>query len=560
MRSFKGKLPTIARPLAVLALAVSFAVQSIAQMATPLPAPAPALSAVEREVAGNITAASIKASTAALSSAEMQGRGTMQPGGEKAAAWIADQFKKLGLKPLGDNGTYLQKIDFKETVATAETVLKVGGETLAHGSDFGLLPMNNGDKDVSGDMVFVSYAVPSQQGGADYLKDFDLRGKIAIMLEGPPKGVSQKTWDDGEFSQMAIINLVMRGAAAVVFVGHGREKNPPDEIIGYFSRRQISLPSEPGYPPMVPPIAFISSKSAGKLFAKSGVTLADALAKSDAPGFQPMDLKQRAQIIAKYKSTTGTSPNVVGYFEGSDAKLKEEAIVFSAHYDAYGVENGKVYFGAADNALGTAEMLAVAEAYSKMPTKPKRSMVFLAVTGEEYGLYGSKYWAKNPTWDIKKVAANLNLDGIGSEVYGPVKTMVGFGAEHSSLGVQLAELTKVMGIELIPDPTPEEKVFYRSDHYSFVERGVPALMLLGAPAGEKEVWLKRIKDWEKTDYHNTGDIIRPNWSWEGAETVAEVMGVLGLRIAENPAMPVWLPSSRFANLVRGHTGEMPAEK
>lgn len=556
MRLSTGSLPYKARPLAALALVFSFALQSLAQMA----APAPALSAAERSIVDNITIASIKASTAALSSAEMQGRGTMQPGGEKAAAWIADQYKKFGLKPLGDNGTYLQKINFKETIATPETVFKVGEDTLKHGSDFGLLPMNSGDKNVSGDLLFAAYAFPMQGPDSDYLKNVDLRGKVVVILEGPPKGVPQKVWEDNEASQIVIMNLVMRGAAAIVFVGHGREKNPPDETINYFSRRQVALAGEAGYPPMVPPIAFIGAKAAGKLFAKSGITLADALAKADAPGFLPIDLKQKAQIVAKYKTTTGTSPNVVGFIEGSDPKLKEEAVVFTAHYDAYGTENGKVYFGAADNALGTAEMLSIAEAYSKMPTKPKRSMVFLAVTGEEYGLYGSKHWAQNPTWDIKKVAANLNLDGIGSEVYGPVKTMVGYGAEHSSLGAMLGDLTKTMGISLIPDPTPDEKVFYRSDHYSFVERGVPALMLLGAPAGEKEVWLKRIRDWEKTDYHNTGDVIQPNWSWEGAETVAEVMGILGLRVSENPAMPAWLPSSRFANLVRGHTGEIPAEK
>src|SRR5690606_11625398 len=218
----------------------------------------------------------------------------------------------------------------------------------------------------------------------------------------------------------------------------------------------------------------------------------------------------------------------------------------------YGREGDKVYPGAADNALGTSEMLAVAEAYSRLGQKPKRSMVFLAVTGEEYGLYGSKYWAKKPTWDIRKVAANLNLDGIGSEVYGPVKTMVGYGAEHSTIGGLLDELAKQYDITVIPDPKPEDKVFLRSDHYSFVERGVPALMLLGAPAGEKEVWLKRIEDWEKTDYHQPGDTIQPNWAWEGAETVAEVIGILGWRISEADAMPSWLPSSRFSKFDRGN--------
>jgi Zn-dependent M28 family amino/carboxypeptidase len=187
-------------------------------------------------------------------------------------------------------------------------------------------------------------------------------------------------------------------------------------------------------------------------------------------------------------------------------------------------------------------------------------MVFLAVTGEEYGLYGSKYWAKQPTWDIKKVAANLNLDGIGSEVYGPVKTMVGYGAEHSSLGAELETVAKLFDVNVIPDPMPDEKVFYRSDHYSFVQRGVPALMLLGAPAGDKEVWMKRIKDWEKTDYHQPGDVIQPSWVWEGPETVAEVMAILGWRISETETMPTWLSTSRFAKLERGNSKDIPEEK
>jgi Zn-dependent M28 family amino/carboxypeptidase len=204
-------------------------------------------------------------------------------------------------------------------------------------------------------------------------------------------------------------------------------------------------------------------------------------------------------------------------------------------------------------------MIAVAEAFSKMPQKPKRSLVFLAVTAEEYGLYGSKYWAKNPTWNIKRVAADLNLDGIGSEVYGPVKTIVGYGAEHSSLGPILADLTRSMDIDLIADPMPDEKVFYRSDHYSFVERGVPSLMLLGAPAGEKEAWIKRIEAWEKTDYHRPGDVIQPNWVWEGPKTVAEVMAILGFRIADTETMPSWLATSRFAKLERGNSKPVPED-
>ena len=558
MKFYSNKYSRWQKSLSAMMLTFFLFGQVFAQTVAPA---ASSLSATEREIAEKITVSTIKEITAALSAEEMQGRGTMQPGGDKAANWIADRFKKLGLKPLGDNkDSYLQKIEFKETISTPDTSFKIGEENLTFGADYGFLPMNNGNKDVSGDLVFVGYGIQADSIKRDDLAGVDVRGKIVVMLEGPPANIPKDAWKKQNASMIFMQNLMMKGAAALVFIGHGREDHPPDELINYFSRRQITLPDEQGYPPFLPPFVYISSKGAEKLFAKSGVALKDALAQAETNTFKAIKLNQKARLVAKYKTTKGFSSNVVGYIEGSDPKLKEEAVLFSAHYDAYGMENGKFYPGAADNALGTAEMLAVAEAYSKMNPKPKRSMVFLAVTAEEYGLYGSKYWAKKPTWDIKKIAANLNLDGVGTEVYAPVKTIVGYGAEHSSLGAMLSDVAKIMDINVIPDPMPDEKVFYRSDHYSFVERGVPALMILGAPAGEKEVWMKRIKDWEKTDYHNSGDVIKSDWAWEGAETVAEVMGVLGLRISEMPNMPGWLPNSRFAKLERGNTKEIPEEK
>ena len=537
-------------------LILTFCAQSFGQAAVA----ANGFTATEKSIADGITIASIKDATTALSADDMQGRGTMQPGGDKAANWIADRFKKLGLKPLGDKGSYLQQIEFKETIATPETTFKVGEETLTHGSDYAFVPQNNGNKDVSGEMVFIAYGIQAKSINRDDLAGLDVQGKVVVMLEGPPASIPKEAWKAQKASMIFTQAVIMKGAAAIVFVGHGREEHTPDELIGYLGRRQITMPNEEGYPAFVPPFIYVGSKSAEKFFSKSGTTLKDALTTAEQISFKPIKLNQKAKIVAKYKTVKGTSSNVVGYLEGSDPKLKEEAVLFSAHYDAYGLENGKIYHGAADNALGTAEMLAVAESYAKLAEKPKRSLIFLAVTGEEYGLYGSKYWSKNPTWNIKKVTADLNLDGIGSEVYGPVKTIVGYGAEHSTLGPIMNDVAALMQINTIPDPFPDEKVFYRSDHYSFVERGVPSLMLMGAPGGDKEIWIKRIKDWEKGDYHQPGDTIQPGWAWEGAETVAEVMGIMGWRVSQADTMPSWLPTSRFAKLERGNSKEVPEEK
>lgn len=537
----------------------TFSVLSIAAQAT-APATTKQLSADETNLASKITVESIKEITAALSADEMQGRGTMQAGGDKAANYIADRFSKLGLKPLGDKGTYLQKIDFREKIFAPETSFKIGEESLKLGSEFSIAPFSAGDKSISGDLVFVGYAIEVETLKVHNLEGVNLQGKIAVMLEGPPTWVSKKDWEKTKAAQLFVRNLIVaKGVAGIVIIGHGREEQSPDLMIDYFSRRQIELASEESSPfPL--PFAFVGSKAADKLFSKSSVSLKDALAQAETKEFKAIKLNQPAKIKCKLSTTKGTGSNVAAYMEGSDPKLKEEAIVFSAHYDAYGFENGKIYHGAADNALGVAEMIAVAESVVKSGLKPKRSMIFLAVTAEEYGLYGSKYWAKNPTWKIKQVAANLNLDGIGTEVYGPVKTFVGFGAEHSTIGATLEDVSAAFGIKVTPDPMPDEKIFYRSDHYSFVEKGIPSLMLLGAPEGDPQVWIKRSKEWEKTDYHQPNDTIQPNWAWEGAKTVADVMGIMGWRISESNTMPAWLSTSRFAKLERGNTKEIPEEK
>jgi len=541
------------------ALLISFLLfnQSFAQTTAVAPAK---LSTAENQLAEKISVDTIKSLTAALSADDMQGRGTMQPGGDKAANYIADRFQKLGLKPLGDKKTFLQKIDFKESVFTSDTMFKVGDEAYKFGTDYAFIPFSNEDQSASGEMVFIAYGIQAKSISRNDLQDIDVRGKVVVMLDGPPANITKEAWDKSNAKFAILAGLVRSGIAGVVVINHGREENSNEVMINYLGRRQISMSGEDDRAFSVPPLVAAGSKAAEKLFAKSGVTLKDALKQAEENSFKPIKLNQSAKIVKKSKTTKGTSSNVVGYLEGSDANLKAEAVLFSAHYDAYGMENGKIYPGAADNALGVAEILSIAEAYSKMETKPKRSMIFLAVTGEEYGLYGSKYWAKNPTWNIKKVAANLNLDGIGTEVYAPVKTFVGFGAEHSTLGAMLGDISGAFGIKVIADPMPDEKIFYRSDHYSFVERGVPALMLLGAPEGDPKKWIDRSKEWEKTDYHNPGDVIKPDWDWGGARTVAVVMGIIGLRISEMEKMPEWLTTSRFAKLERGNSKEIPEEK
>jgi peptidase M28-like protein len=523
------------------------------------PATTRAITPAEQKLVDSITVASLKETVNALAADDMQGRGTAQPGGDKAAAYLADRFAKLGLKPLGDRNTYLQSIKFKETQFLPQTAFTVGDQTLKFGTDYFVSPPLSGDKSVSAKMYFVGYGLSVPFLKRNDLGDIDLRGKIAVLHNGPPPEIGKDQWKKAQGTLNVWRALIQRGVAAIVTIGGDMETITFAELADYLTRRQVELDGEQEMPDFLPPFISISESAAEKLFAAAGVTQADAFTKAKSSEFRPIDLMQNGTVTVKLKKAKGASNNVVGLLEGSDPKLKAEAIVFSAHYDAYGLSaDNRIYHGAADNALGVAEMLAIAESFSKTDTKPRRSMIFLAVTGEEYGGYGSDYWVKNPTWKIKQVAADFNLDGMGTEVYGPVKVLVGYGAEHSSLGSLLNEVAAASGLKVIPDPMPEEKSFYRSDHYFFVKKGVPGIMILGAPEGSVESWTDRLKKWEKTDYHQPTDIVRPDWDWTGPRTVASVMLLMGLRAANDEAMPAWVPSSVF-NRERGTDKPAPPE-
>jgi Zn-dependent M28 family amino/carboxypeptidase len=507
------------------------------------------LSDAEQKLVKDISVAAITKDVTTLSSDAMEGRGTMQPGGDKAAAWIAGQMKAYGLKPLGDNGTYLQAVPFIETTIAESTSLRVDGNPLALGKDWSPVASNLKENQYSGGLVFAGHAIVSDAWKRNDIKDADLKDKIVVVIQGRLTNIAQEEWDKANAAALAVASVFKSGAKGLIYVANGLERRPPEMAIDFNSRRQIQTKIAEGQAP--PPVLFVSTAAAEKLFAKSGISFKEALAQAEREDFKPIDLKTTAEVKTKPRIIKGTASNVVGYIEGSDPVLKSEAVFFTAHYDAYGVLNGKIYNGAADNALGTAEMLAAAKAFSKMKVKPKRSLVFLSVTGEEYGLLGSKHWLANPTWDLQKIAGLMNLDGIGTEIFGAVKNMVGFGAQYSTLGPMLEEVAKAYGISLMPDPLPEEGIFRRSDHYPFVEKGIPALMLMGAPEGSKEALVKRIREWMMVNYHQPSDDIYATWYWEGAKTVADIMAIMGLRVAEQQQMPAWVSDSPYANLKRG---------
>ncbi|HKN83807.1 MAG TPA: M28 family peptidase, partial [Pyrinomonadaceae bacterium] len=336
------------------------------------------LSATEQQLVDSINVASIKEIVNTLSADDMQGRGTSQPGGDKAAAYLADRFAKLGLKPLGENNSYLQPIKFRE-IQFLQTSFTVGNQNLKPGPDFFLSPPYTGDENITGKLVFVAYGLSLPVLKRDDFAGLDIKGKIVILRNGPPPEITKDQWKAAHAQANVIRGLIVRGAAAVVFVGQDTETLSFAEIGDYLTRRQIEPESDPELPDFLPPFLSVSDAAAEKLFSASGMTAAEALAKAKRNDFTPMDLNKSATITVRLKKSKGIGNNVVGLLEGSDPKLKSEALVYSAHYDAYGLSaDNRIYHGAADNALGAAEMLAIAEAMSRGTAKPRRSIIFLA--------------------------------------------------------------------------------------------------------------------------------------------------------------------------------------
>ena len=547
-------------PVAILSLAL-LSPSVLALQSAAAQKPAPALTSAERRISTLVKAETIRTVTTALAAKEMQGRGTAQPGGDKAARFIAGGMARLGLKPLGDGGTYLQAIKFRTEQLLPETTLKAGEATLKFRDDFVIAPPYPSEqKDVTAGIVFIGYGLTSTELKRDDLAEIDVKNKIVIVLGGKPKNADPAIWAKLSNPQARFGALIGRGVAGIIITDFQTENQTYSTISKYLSRRQVALADAPVMPFKIPPIMLAGDKGAEKLFAGLGMNIVREKERAENGEMVSRDLNKQATLAVRLKQEAATSSNIVGVLEGADAALKEQAIVYSAHYDAYGIDtDGTIYPGAADNALGVGAVMAIAEAFTKSPLRPRRSIIFLIVTGEEYGLLGAEHWVNHPTWPIEKVAANINYDGIGTEVWGPVKRVIGYGTEHSELGAMLESIVVGMGNTVLPDPFPEEKVFFRSDHYAFVKKGVPALMLLGGPGGDIVQFGERAKKWLDTDYHGPEDVVKADWDWNGMRTMAVTGMLLGMRVAGQDAMPAWLSSSPY-NKPRGASKQPPTTK
>ncbi len=334
------------RRLPALLLVAALVAPSVFGQATAVATrPAAALTPAEQKAAALVRVETIRDVTTALSDKAMEGRGTAQPGGDRAAKYIADRFTKLGLKPLGDAGSYLQAVNFKSSQVMPESFVKAGDASLAFGTEFVPAPPYTSElSEATGGLVFVTYGVVSPELKRDDLAGLDVKGKVVIVLAGMPKGVDEAAWKKAGSAQSVIMGLMGKGAAAVVAANFGTKQQPFSVLGTYLSRRRVALADAPEPPFKLPPIILASDAGMEKLFAGTGATYAETLAKAESGEAVSKDLNKQASISIRVKKEAGAGSNVVGLLEGSDPKLKDQAVVYTAHYDAYGVDSqGRIY-------------------------------------------------------------------------------------------------------------------------------------------------------------------------------------------------------------------------
>jgi hypothetical protein len=510
-----------------------------------------------------ISPTSLQAEMRYLSDDLLEGRGTATRGHLVAAHYMASQFESLGLQPAGDNNTFFQRVPLRKSnldiSATTLSLTNAGkSQSLVFGKDFVAEPDPMREiADVDAPVVFVGYGVVAPGQNYDDYKGIDAKGKIVAMLYGAPNFDSSIKAHYSSFTVKAKTAVDHGAVGVIVLVDPVLEQEYPFAKIV----RDVPQPhflwldkqGNPGnYFPQLKCGAILSIEAVQSLFA-SAPHHADelfALAKDGKTISFALPFTAKMRTVTKSENTE--SPNVVARLEGSDPTLKSENVVYSAHLDHLGigaaVDGDTIYNGTLDNASGSAALLELARAFASLNPRPKRSILFVNVTGEEAGLLGSEYFAKFPSVPKDSLVANINIDEI--LMLWPIKDVIAFGAEHSSLEKDVTAAAQKYGLTLSPDPFPQEVVFIRSDQYSFVKEGVPSVMLSpGFHSDATHDPMKLFGEWEEKRYHQPqDDINQPNLDYNAATTLIDVAFLTGYSVAQAQSRPTWNRPDFFGDL------------
>ena len=496
-----------------------------------------------------------------LADDSMQGRQTGSPEHLKAAAYVASQFRKAGLLP-GNGSEYLQPVEFVtrevDEANSSLALVRDGVETPIVLGDEAMLNMRvDHAPALEAPLAFAGYGLVIPEIGHDDLSGLDLQGKVAVVITGLPPGAEGPV--GSHYAQMRWQGLRAAGAVGTLQILNpaGQDipwaRQMPTRFLPQMALADPSMDEGAGQKLNAP----VNPAHAEKLFAGSGRTFAEivelAKARKPLPAFAlPSRLKARVSV----KRTSSTSQNVVGILPGTDRALKDEYVVVTAHLDHLGtgapVGGDGIYNGAMDNASGIATLIETAAAMQGRGFK--RSVAFVAVTAEEKGLLGSKYFANNPTIPARGIVANLNTD-MFLPLF-PLKSLVVQGIEESDLAADLRAVAGPAGVEVMIDPEPERNAFTRSDQYSFIRRGVPALSLkvgFAKDSPEHDI----VRRWRTERYHSVRDDLSQPVDKQAAVDFNRIYAKVVAAVANRPTRPQWNGDSffrRFANPEPATTG------
>ncbi|WP_342647626.1 M28 family peptidase [Mucilaginibacter sp. CSA2-8R] len=517
---------------------------------------------VNKEVAQAMEQASpaqLKADITYLADDKLKGRQPGTEGYQMAADYVISRMKAYGVQPAGEAGGWLQQVKLRKAFIgpNPEVILTKGtsGSILAYGKEVTVIP-NPAEStgSVNAPVAFVGCGITNTEQNYDDYKGIDVKGKAVLIVRGAPKSFPSSVASHSMDMVTLQKNAAAHGAIAVLFASSDSTRR----MINNMNRPSYSVLDNQGkvsvsgsfYSTQIKMVATLSY-AVSKQFLQGGGKEIDATVAALKNGtVQSADLGYT--LKGRYTSTWQdiNSFNVVGKVTGSDAKLKNEYVVHSAHLDHLGigrpVEGDSLYNGAHDNASGVASMLQIANIYSHVKVKPKRSVLFVAVTGEELGELGSGYFAVNPTVPVKNIVADVNTDM--PTIIAPLLSVTALGAEHSSLAKVVDEAAAYLDLTVEPDPEPKENRFVRSDQYSFVKQGIPALHIKygsRTPDGKNNL-NETVAVWRAKYYHKPQDDINGMFDFDAGAKYARLNFLIGYLVANNPVRPEWNKGDIFA--------------
>ena len=513
----------------------------------------------------SITADDMKNYISVLASDDFQGRAPATEGEKKTIAYLQKQFGSLGLKP-ANNGSYLQEVSLVKLTADPQMKLNItGGKTnlsLKYSEDFmGNTPQIKDLIDIKGsDIVFVGYGINSPENNWNDYAGIKVKGKTVLMLVNDP---GYATADTTLFQGKAMTyygrwtykydEAARQGATAAIIIHEtGAAAYPWGVVQNSWSGPQFSLADDELSKSDLQLESWVTTESARKIFESAGLDYDKLTASASVRGFRPVDLKLKMSV--KFKNTVEhtKSNNVTALWPGTDRS--GEYIIYTAHWDHFGInpsyKGDSILNGAVDNATGTAALIEIARAFTKLPKKQDRSILFLAVTCEEQGLLGSQYYVDHPLFPLNKTVADINMDALN--ILGKTRDMTIIGYGNSELDNYVEKVLKEYGRYARPDPTPEKGGYFRSDHFSFAKAGVPALDLTeGVDNIEhgKEWALAEQEKWTMENYHKPSDNYEPDkWNFDGMIDDIKVYFEVGYDLSVSNVFPDWIPGSPFKAL------------